>query len=439
MTASQGKVINKHGDQDLDLDSLLTDDAPLIDSGVKPAKKSRTKSNTKQNHSSHSPVTVDVDDLEDRGFKIKLVSQPINLVKFNYRNKRVTSQLVRFISDDLINEMLTRYPGNETEGQSFIIDNINRIPINSIISELRGSNTDKRLSSIQKTRETEKKKYPCHDDLYNVESEGIFVGKGMCFSNVTSANKELNTEIDSFIDAVHRNGKSVEKNGDVVEKPIVYANGSNYVLKSGHQRLCYLIYAFGRRFQYDFVQGDKVDENLHIYLENNAKHDETGYEQILSYYHTIKEQNLFDSAGKPDEEAIKTTLAIGRTKYFRVIHFINNPALIDVVKRHAVAQKFSTIMSKLTVAKKLYEEKTKAYRLDTPFEDFWEQQLTTTPLPKESNISIKFPDNTIILNKLIFSDVRVWSTLNFDNYDLSKKSDIQSLISDLAIEAATLT
>lgn len=429
---TQVKVINKHDDGDLDLDDLLPNEPPSKASS--PLTSNQKENADKPIKSSIKPPLVKIEDLEDRGFKVKLVSQPISAAKFNFRNKRVTTQLVRFIPDNIVEEMFSRYPDSESERNAFIIDSIKRIPQNTVLSELKGSPTNKRQTSVHKANENEKKQYPCHDDLYNWELEGIFVGKGTCFSNIATNNKELQAEIDSFIDAVNRNGKSVEKNGDVVEKPIVYANGSNFVLKSGHLRLCYLVYAFGRNFQYDFIQSDKVDENLHIYLENNAKHEETAYERILSYYHTIREQNLFDSNGNPDEEAIKTALAIGRTRYYAIIKFINNPKLIDVVKRCAVGQKLSTIIKKLYTTQKLYDDTTKAFQLDVPFEVFWERQFNAEKPKKASTVSVKLPDDGTLIKKLLFTDVTSWSKLNFDKYDLNKKSDIHNLIKDLTEE-----
>jgi hypothetical protein len=435
MEKSKAKVINRHNDDDLDFDALLGEEPEL--SGNSGTSKKTKKPITKQQKVSKPVQIVELDDLDDRGFKIKLVSLPISLVKFNFRNKRVTTQLVRFVPDNVIEEMIARYPDSVKEQQAFIEDSINRIPKNTAVSELRGNSSQTRLTSIQKANEEEKKQYPCHDDLYDWENEGVFIGKGVCFSNIVTSNKQLQEEIDSFLDAVHRNGKSVAKNGDVVEKPIVYANGSNFILKSGHLRLCYLTFAFGRQFQYDFIQSDKVDENLHIYLENNAKHEETAYERILSYYHTIKEQNLFDKEGRPDEDAIKTALAIGRSRYFQIINFINNPKLIDVVKRNAVGQKLSTILSKLYSAKKLYDDTTKDYQIDTPFEVFWEEQFKIVPEKKLSTVSVKLPDSGAVIKKLLFSDVKSWSKLDFSEYNLNKKTDIHKLINDLANEAAS--
>ena len=127
-------------------------------------------------------------------------------------------------------------------------------------------------------------KYRRHDDIYNADTQGIFIGQGICFHNISTPNSDILNVVNSFVEAVHTSGESVKESGDVVEKPSIYkTGGQQYRLIYGHQRYCYLVYAFGHEYIYNFILASNTEkQNQKIYLENNTKRAETGYEKLIS-------------------------------------------------------------------------------------------------------------------------------------------------------------
>lgn len=343
--------------------------------------------------------------------------EPIRLtdVFFNKKNKRLITQFIRFIPDSLAQDF-------DSENQeSFLKKNIDSIPINNVIRELNNlSNAD----TIN---------YPNHSDLYEINTQGVFIGKNICFHNVETKDKNLENTLDLFVEQVKRSGKSILKNGDLTEKPkVIKVGGQKYRLIFGHQRLCYLFFAFGGDYNYHFnVHSGEINEDLTIYLENGTKTEEYGYEKLLSYHYA------YLSLKGTKNEDILSSLSIKKSQYYNIKPFIDDIDLINIVKEVA-------INAPLTFVVNIYKEVAQSLKLkpettyeiiketfkDALFKKWHNKKLNQKDNSKEKvlhKVSIKAKPETI--EKILFNDVS--SFVNIENYDLSEQKEISKLIKDI--------
>ena len=138
----------------------------------------------------------------------------LSCVNLSYFNKRVVTQLIRFIPDSVI-ELLKENEVAKDGVKSFVLEHLEQIPVNNIVREYRKRDIAIEEGGNLSADFIEMDKYIRHDDIYDPEHEGIFIGKGICFHNIDSKNKAVLDVINSFVDAVHTSGESVKESGDV--------------------------------------------------------------------------------------------------------------------------------------------------------------------------------------------------------------------------------
>lgn len=354
-----------------------------------------------------------VNDIIITDTKVEMI--PLSNVCLNYRNKRVITQLIRLVPDELANEALTK-----DSPEQYIIDNIKSIPINNIQMEFNKAIEGEDILQ-----------YPNHSDLYNVSDEGIFIGKGICFSNINTEDKSISLMVNDYVERVIRHGSSLEANIDVVEKPqIMQTGGQRFKLIYGHQRFTYLVYHYGLEHVYDFNLAMSAErQDLKIYLENNAKTTESGYEQLLSNYFTVYDLGL------KDREAIMLTLSISKSRYYQIIDFINDKNLIAIVKTSGIGLSLKILISALSEVKKALNalnitDKESLYSM------FEEKLLVLSkknkkPTDNKKAISLSIPKDRNIIEKLLFTDIREWEGIDINEYDLNDSKSIKKLFNKI--------
>ncbi|MBC6987867.1 hypothetical protein [Alteromonas sp. BZK5] len=383
----------------------------------------------------------------DSAFKIRFETLPLRDVRLNYKNKRLITQMVRFIPDEIIDAY------DENDGLSmedFIKSKVNEIPINKIIHQhhvasglIKGSTRGGKHAV-----DNDVLNYPCHDDLYDLEEEGIFIGKGVCFSNINSSNDEVNNLIEAFVEKVKLTGESLAITEELTEIPAVFKTGAMHTLAYGHQRYCYLVYSLGLNEPYYFIlKTNSEHQDRTIYLENNTKTSEGGYEQLLSFYFAAKDTN-----GSSDE--IMKTLSIKRSYFFKIKPFIDDIRLINVVKQYGIHQSLHHITEQYRIVKqaltalesspskdkilKAFEEK---MRYESSTADESSEQTIDVEQPKKetkpkskSYLPIKIPKDEDKVQKLFFQDVREWSELDIDDFDLKSDKGLKKYLAALVDE-----
>jgi hypothetical protein len=383
----------------------------------------------------------------DSAFKIRFETLPLRDVRLNYKNKRLITQMVRFIPDEIIDA----YEENsDLSKENFIKSKVKDIPINKIIHQhhiasgkIKGS-----TRGGKQAIDSDVLNYPCHDDLYDLEEEGIFIGKGVCFSNIKSSNNEVNNLIETFVEKVRLTGKSLSITEELTEIPAVFKTGAMHTLAYGHQRYCYLVYSLGLNEPYYFIlKTNSEHQDRTIYLENNTKTAEGGYEQLLSFYFAAK-----DTDGSSDE--IMKTLSIKRSYFFKIKPFIDDFRLINVVKQYGIHQSLYHITEQYRIVKqaltalessaskdkilKAFEEKMRyesfaAQESSEQGEEVEQPKKETKPKSK-SYLPIKIPKDEDKIEKLFFQDVREWSELSIDDFDLKSDKGLKKYLAALIDE-----
>lgn len=362
---------------------------------------------------------------------------PLSSVKFNYKNKRVITQIVRFIPDEL-----SELANASGEPEAYILNRLSEVPINSVITEFR-------LHDKGSAPNSDIVKYQRHDDIYDVENQGVFVGKGICFHNITSEFAGVTELVNEFVEEVTINGKSLEQNKDVVEKPqIMKIGGQRYRLAFGHHRYCYLAYHFGLDHVYKFDMAmSQEKQDLRIFLENNTKKSEKGYEQIQSHYYTALE------SGTNDLSVLCDILACKKSYLYKLKPFLQDKRLLDCIKKHGFLLSITSILSAMSDAKKALSALGKQKNPDLILEIFSakleslsaDSKLISKSVPSkdQSNVTAKrkqpmlktrLPNDKAAIEKLFYGDVRSWSKLDIEQYDLENKKDRERYVSDLLLE-----
>ena len=378
--------------------------------------------NSSENENNHS--------YENRDKKSEIAR--MSDVSLNYKNKRVITQFLRFIPDSMLEE---DYP--EDDAESHIIKNISRVPLNNIIKEITkaqdgGEGVDKDILN-----------YPNHSDMYDTVNEGVFIGKGICFHNVHTENIDLLSILDDFVERVTLNGESLEENGELTESPqIMKTGGQKYRLVFGTQRYCYITYAYGTLHMYEYIMSmSNQEQDLKIYLENNTKTSEYGYEKLLSYHFTVKALD-----GKSLEDTLRS---ISRKKayYYQIKPFIDDIELINLIKKYRIKLSIKDATDKIKEVKaalkiigakdkeSLYESFKNAIKIPVKAEKTTngpEDVILKTDKPKVNKVKLNIPPADI--EKLLFSDVRSWSKLDLSAYDLTDESGVKKYLNALTKE-----
>jgi len=385
----------------------------------------------------------------DTAFKMRYETLPLRDVRLNYKNKRLITQMVRFVPDELINE----YNENPTSNiEDFVLSKVREIPINKIIyqhhvasGKIRGS-----TRGGHQANDSDILRYPCHDDLYDIEEEGIFIGRGVCFSNIKSGKNEINELIETFVEKVKLTGESLKVTDELTEIPAVFKSGAMHTLAYGHQRYCYLVYTHGLNEPYYFIlKTNNEHQDRTIYLENNTKTKEAGYEQLLSYYFAAK-----DTDGSSD--AIMKALSIKRSYFFKIKPFIDDIRLIEVVKQYAINKSITEILEQYKVVKqaltalennpsvdkilKAFEDKLRLTEPQgEPFSDSSEKQdnesnPSSVVKNEKTYVPVKIPNEQSKFQKLFFEDVREWSKLDIEDFDLKSDKGLKKYLAALVDE-----
>ena len=383
----------------------------------------------------------------DSAFKIRFETLPLRDVRLNYKNKRLITQMVRFIPDEII-EAYEESSGLTME--DFIKTKVKDIPISKIIHQHHVASGKIKGSTRggKQTFDSDIANYPCHDDLYDLKEEGIFIGKGVCFSNIKSSNDEVNNLIETFVEKVRLTGESLSITQELTEIPAVFKTGAMHTLAYGHQRYCYLVYSLGLNEPYYFIlktNNDKQDRT--IYLENNTKSSEGGYEQLLSFYFAAK-----DTDGSSDE--IMKTLSIKRSYFFKIKPFIDDFRLINVVKQYGIHQSLHHITEQYRIVKqaltalesspskdkilKAFEDKMRlesSVETNAPDKSEEVKRLEKEAKPKvKAYLPIKIPKEQDKIQKLFFQDVREWSELDINDFDLETDKGLKKYLAALVDE-----
>lgn len=390
----------------------------------------------------------------DSAFKIRFETLPLRDVRLNYKNKRLITQMVRFIPDEIIEAY------DESSGltiEEFVKSKVKDIPINKIIHQHHVA-TGKIKGSTRGGKQaidSDISNYPCHDDLYDLEDEGIFIGKGICFSNIKSSNDEVNNLIETFVEKVRLTGESLSITQELTEIPAVFKTGAMHTLAYGHQRYCYLVYSLGLNEPYYFIlKTNNEHQDRTIYLENNTKTSEGGYEQLLSFYFAAKDTN-----GSSDE--IMKTLSIKRSYFFKIKPFIDDFRLINVVKQYGIHESLHHITEQYRVVKQALTALESNPSKDKILEAFenkmrFESSANSIDISEKTNSSehneetkqsekaskpkvknylpIKIPKEEDKIQKLFFQDVREWSELDIDDFDLKTDKGLKKYLAALVDE-----
>jgi|TARA_B110000211_G_scaffold143489_1_gene163764 hypothetical protein len=355
-----------------------------------------------------------VSDLIVTDTKVEMI--PFSNVNLNYKNKRVITQLIRLIPDTLSLQALAK-----EDPVKYIIANMAKVPINNIQQEFNKAGDGDAILE-----------YPNHSDLYDVNKEGIFIGKGICFSNINTDDKNIKVMIDDYVERVVRHGSSLASNHDVVEKPqIMQTGGQRFKLIYGHQRFTYLIYYYGLDHVYDFNLSMSAErQDLKIFLENNSKTTESGYEQLLSSYFTVSDLGLRKM------EEIMLTLSISRSRYYQLADFFEDKNLLAIVKSSGINLSLKLLIGALVEVKKALKLLNITDREEL-YSRFEEKLLVLSKKNKKAvvtkkDISLSIPNDQLILEKLLFTDLREWDELNIDEYDLSDQKSIKRLFKKIS-------
>jgi hypothetical protein len=341
--------------------------------------------------------------------KVEMI--PFSNVHLNYKNKRVITQLIRLIPDALADLAISK-----DDPVKFIMSKIPSIPVNNIQLEFNKATKGEPILD-----------YPNHSDLYDIEKEGIFIGKGICFSNIITDDKSINEMINDYVERVIRHGSSLETNQDVVEKPqIIQTGGQRFKLIYGHQRFTYLIYQYGLNHVYDFnLSMSSERQDLKIFLENNSKTTESGYEQLLSSYFTVSDLGLNGI------EEIMLTLSISRSRYYQIADFLEDKNLLSIVKSSGIALSLKLLLTALVEVKKdlkLLNNDDK----EELYSRFEEKLLVLSKKNKKAvlvkkAISLSLPNDRSVIEKLLFTDIREIEGLDIKEYDLDDSKSIKKL------------
>jgi len=406
--------------------------------------KKTTKVKThKKSKSEESTGSVAKMSAKDRNQDIRLSD-----VKFNYRNRRVVTQLVRFIPDELVNR------ANETDSpQQYILDHVDEISVNNVVLEFRQSSDSDDILN-----------YPRYDSLYDTENEGIFVGRDIVFSNINSSNPGHQALIDEFVENVTVHGTSIKMNGGILnDNPkAVRVGGQRYQLIYGHQRLCYAVFSNGYSSFHEFIiVNNDIDQDREIFIENNSKEEEKGYEYLVSLSIMFKKL-------QGTEESKMQSLGLKRTKYYKIRPLITDLEMIDLIRDNAITIPENAAGLLLQEAKKAvaavgdnsrdglinaYTFKLQSWakaniagaNLDNSNGLVQADELsheagtdTSNNTAKTEQATLKLPTQPVTIENLLFKDVRTWSELDFQQYDLSNKKDLKKLFNDLIEEASDL-
>jgi len=421
-----------------------------MDKATKPAKRSLSKRvslmDDALNENSENEEQQKKESSKAEHFLTRVENTALANVHLNYKNKRVLTQFIRFIPDNIAIEANEKHNSNGMASiQAFVLSEIKALPVNNIIREFRKSDDNTELDGGEGQEQndlTDMRQYSRHDDLYDADKEGIFIGKGVCFHNITTNDNSFLGYIDEFVSSVNRNGASLLPNKDVIEKPqVIRVGGQRYRLVFGHQRYCYLVCAYGLSHIYSFNQAVSSEgQDSKIYLENNTKTDETALEHLLSCYHTIRE------AGLTDAEDIKNLLVIKDAQWFRIKPFMEDPKLLQIVKDQAITATQKVIVESLSEVKRailtLGHEMTPAMvyeayakKLDSNISEVKKTKSRQNTSKAAKTMRVIFPKSRVGVEKLLFGDVREWSKLDITNYDFSKEKDLKRYISDIMEEA----
>lgn len=379
-------------------------------------------------------------------------------VKLNYKNKRLVTQFIRIVPDNIIDEALAK--GEDTK--DYILKNIDRIPVNNIVANYRRIE-DKQITGTNLTPvELDQLKYPKHYDKYDVDNEGVFVGKGICFHNISYKKQSFIEHFDDFVQAVQENGEAL-KNNDLVEDPQLLRSGSGYVLLFGHHRYCYLVNQYGTSHNYHFILCSNVkDQDQRIFRENNTSRNEVGYEKLLSYYFSARE--ALANAGIAENNIDKTlrsnskiehlgetmlashylikTIPISKAYYYRLKPFLVDFKLIETISECDIKMSmndFTSILNDIKNAlRALGDDPEDIETLRSKFiikmKSLSEIKESTSdskegeqkPTKKVAKLNVSLPTDSGVLKKLLFSDIREWSQTDVSQFDLTKKKGIKA-------------
>lgn len=209
------------------------------------------------------------------------------------------------------------------------------------------------------------------------------------------------------------------------------------------------MYTHGLNEPYYFIlKTNNEHQDRTIYLENNTKTKEAGYEQLLSYYFAAK-----DTDGS--SEAIMKALSIKRSYFFKIKPFIDDIRFIEVVKQYAINKSITEILEQYKVVKqaltalenspsvdkvlKAFEDK---LRLAEPKEELVsdsskKQQKESNALSEKKQktyVPIKIPNEQSKFQKLFFEDVREWSKLDIEDFDLKSDKGLKKYLAALVDE-----
>lgn len=393
----------------------------------------------------------------DSAFKIRFETLPLRDVRLNYKNKRIITQLVRFIPDEIVTSAMDQ---SDISAEEYVLKNIKDIPINKIIHQhlISSGKIEAKSRGGSVRSDDDILNYPCHSDLYDYENEGVFIGKGLCFSNIKNSNEQLSELIHTFVDKVKMTGASLSQTNELTEIPAVFKTGGMHTLAFGHQRYCYLAFHIGMNEPYYFLlKTENEHQDRTIYLENNTKTQEHGYEQLLSSHFAIK-----DTDGSLEQ--VLNALSIKRTYYYKIKPFLEDIRLIHAVKKFAmhlsvreITENYSSIKQALVALKsnpsqdevldafenKLAQnhqseiqetqEQGREVLSETQNTEVSDYEVDHTQI-KKSYVPVKIPSDLAALEKLFFEDVREWSALDTNDYDLKSKRGLKKYLSDLVDE-----
>ena len=148
------------------------------------------------------------------------------------------------------------------------------------------------------------------------------------------------------------------------------------------------------------------------------------------------------------------TLSIKRSYFFKIKPFIDDFRLINVVKQYGIHQSLHHITEQYRIVKqaltalesspskdkilKAFEEKMR-YESSAAQECSKqsvevEQPKKETKLKSKSYLPIKIPKDEDKIEKLFFQDVREWSKLDIDDFDLKSDKGLKKYLAALVDE-----
>lgn len=285
----------------------------------------------------------------------------IQKLRVSSHNKREQTFYVRFIDDELREQIISRAKTkmpNLADNEVALLEYINKnINLFTHFTDEEGNEHHIPVSTTIKDFERESK--PLHPALraYDVEKEGIFIGKNILTSYFENKNARIRKLVSDFEETIEKYA-AVLKSGRKFNSTIaVYNNNGKYEVLNGFLRFCSFYNALGSEKkiwarsipEFDI---EKYSKDELVYVENNARTQEQAWETFISQQ-ALYEQYVNEEMNNSE---IAVALSISRAHFYSLKPALKCKALTKLVQEHEVTISTSKAISLLKAYAKEHNE-----------------------------------------------------------------------------------